>query len=65
MPSKTQREREEAQRKAKLERIEEQVADGSLVIRQMTDEERARLSSPEKAKEAAEKPRRRRRSSGS
>jgi hypothetical protein len=43
MPTKTQREREAEQRKAKLDRIQEQVEDGSLVIRQMTDAERARF----------------------
>jgi hypothetical protein len=43
MPAKTQREREAAQRQAKLERIQEQVDDGSLVIRQMSDDERARF----------------------
>ena len=45
MPPKTQREREAEQRKAKLDRIDEQVKDGSLVIRKMTDEERARFES--------------------
>jgi hypothetical protein len=40
MPPKTQREREAEQRQQKLERIQEQVDEGSLVIRQMTDEER-------------------------
>jgi hypothetical protein len=44
MPTKTQREREAEQREAKLTRIQEQVEDGSLVIRQMTDAERARFS---------------------
>jgi hypothetical protein len=44
MPPKTQREREAAQREAKLERMQEQVDDGSLVIRQMTEEERARFA---------------------
>jgi hypothetical protein len=44
MPTKTQREREAEQRKAKLTRIQEQVEDGSLVIRQMTDAERERFS---------------------
>ena len=44
MPTKTQREREAAQRKAKLDRIKEQVDDGSLVIRQMTDAERKRFA---------------------
>jgi hypothetical protein len=43
MPTKTQREREAAQRKEKLDRIKEQVDDGSLVIRQMTDAERKRF----------------------
>ena len=44
MPTKTQREREAEQRKAKLERIQEQVEAGSLVIRQMTDAERERFT---------------------
>jgi len=44
MPAKTQREREAEQRKAKLDRIQEQVDDGSLVIRQMSDDERARFN---------------------
>jgi hypothetical protein len=44
MPTKTQREREAEQRKAKLDRIQEQVDDGSLVIRQMTDAERERFN---------------------
>jgi hypothetical protein len=47
MPTKTQREREAAQRKAKLDRIKEQVDDGSLVIRQMTDAERKRFAKPQ------------------
>ena len=38
MPS--QSERAEAQRQAKLTEIERQVADGTLTIRTMTDEER-------------------------
>jgi hypothetical protein len=37
---KTTRERAEEKRAAKLEVVREQVASGSLVIRQMTDEER-------------------------
>jgi hypothetical protein len=41
MPPKTQREREAEQRQLKLDRIQEQVDEGSLVIRQMTEEERA------------------------
>jgi hypothetical protein len=48
MPTKTQREREAEQRKAKLDRIQEQVDDGSLVIRQMTDAERERFSKKRK-----------------
>jgi hypothetical protein len=44
MPTKTQREREAEQRKAKLDRIPEQVDAGSLVIRKMTDAERERFS---------------------
>jgi hypothetical protein len=39
---KTTRERAEAKRAEKLEVVREQVASGSLVIRQMTDEERRR-----------------------
>jgi hypothetical protein len=44
MPSKTQREREAEQRKAKLDHMQEQVEAGSLVIRQMTDAERERFA---------------------
>ena len=47
MPAKTQREREAEQRKAKLDRIAEQVTDGSLVIRQMTDADRRRFAARE------------------
>jgi hypothetical protein len=36
----TQWERQQKAREEKLKNIEEQVADGSLVIRKMTDEER-------------------------
>jgi hypothetical protein len=43
MPPKTQREREAEQRQLKLDRIQEQVDDGSLTIRKMTDEERERF----------------------
>jgi hypothetical protein len=65
MPTKTQREREAAQRKAKLDRIKEQVDEGSLVIRQMTDAERQRFpkpaesSDPERAKRRDRRNRRR------
>jgi hypothetical protein len=50
MPPKTQREREAEQRELKLERIKEQVDDGSLVIRKMTDEERARFEKGRRAR---------------
>jgi len=43
MPPKTQREREEAWRQAKLDRMQEQIDDGSLTVRKMTDEERAKF----------------------
>jgi hypothetical protein len=52
MPTKTQREREEAQRQEKLDRIQEQVEEGSLVIRQMTDAERARFTKQRKSTDA-------------
>jgi hypothetical protein len=39
---KTARERADEKREAKLEFVREQVQSGSLVIRQMTDEERRR-----------------------
>jgi hypothetical protein len=39
---KTARERAEEKRQAKLELVREQVESGTLVIRQMTDEERRR-----------------------
>lgn len=39
---KTSRERAEEKREAKLESVREQVLNGSLVIRPMTDEERRR-----------------------
>ena len=38
----TQRERAEEKRKEKLKAVEEQVAEGSLTIRQMTPEEKAK-----------------------
>jgi hypothetical protein len=41
-PPKTTRERVEEKREAKLEVVREQVESGSLVIRQMTEEERRR-----------------------
>jgi len=39
---KSARQQAEEKRQAKLEQVREQVSDGSLVIRQMTDEERLR-----------------------
>ena len=39
---KNSRQRAEEKREAKLELVREQIKDGSLVIRQMTDEERRR-----------------------
>jgi hypothetical protein len=62
MPTKTQREREAAQRKDKLDRIKEQVDDGSLVIRQMTEAERKRFAKRTPANEAESVKRRERRS---
>jgi hypothetical protein len=43
---KTARERAEEKREAKLELLREQVQNGSLVIRQMTAEERRRYPPP-------------------
>ncbi len=63
MPTKTQREREAEQRKAKLDRIQEQVDDGSLVIRKMTDAERERFSKRSQRGEAERAQRRDRRRS--
>jgi hypothetical protein len=37
----TQKDKAEAKRREKLEEIKDQVADGSLTIRKMTDKERA------------------------
>jgi phosphoribosylaminoimidazole-succinocarboxamide synthase len=42
----TQRERAEKQRQLKLEAVAQQVADGSLTIRQMTPEERKKYPKP-------------------
>ena len=63
MPAKTQREREAEQRQAKLERIQEQVDAGSLVIRKMTDAERERFAKPSKRNEAERAQRNQRRRS--
>ena len=43
-----QRERAENQRRLKLEAVAQQVADGSLTIRQMTPEERKKYPKPDK-----------------
>ena len=50
MPPKTQREREAEQRRLKLDRMQEQVEEGTLVIRKRTDEERARFESKRRAR---------------
>jgi hypothetical protein len=42
----TQRERAENQRRLKLEAVAQQVADGSLTIRQMTPDERKKYPKP-------------------
>jgi hypothetical protein len=64
MPAKTQREREAEQRRQKLDRIKEQVDEGSLVIRQMSDAERTRYQRERDQRPdppiGARKPRRRR-----
>ena len=43
---KTTRERAEEKRQAKLDFVREQVENGALVIRQMTEEERERYPAP-------------------
>jgi hypothetical protein len=63
MPPKTQREREAEQRQMKLDRIQEQVDEGSLVIRKMTDEERARFESKRRTRPSAANAKRRSRAS--
>jgi hypothetical protein len=52
MPPRSQRERDAERRKEKLQQIEEQIRDGSLTVRQMTKEERARWG------DATERPKR-------
>jgi hypothetical protein len=47
--SKTARERAEEKRREKLEFVAEQVENGDLVIRQMTEEERRRYPPPTSA----------------
>lgn len=53
---KSARERADEKRNAKLELVREQVQGGSLVIRQMTDEERRRY--PPRPPSAPKRPRR-------
>jgi hypothetical protein len=55
---KTQRERDAEKREEKLRAIDEAVASGGLVIRQMTAEERK--AAPAKPEDAPSRPRRRR-----
>jgi hypothetical protein len=72
--AKTQRERDQEQREAKLERINEQVTSGDLTIRKMTDAERDKwakhreetdlTASPADRRRAAAAERRRRRRAG-
>ncbi len=52
---KTTRERAEEKRVEKMENIREQVANGRLVVRKMTDEER--LQYPERTSHRPDKPR--------
>ena len=61
MPTKTQRERHDEARKEKLEQIEEQIKAGTLVVRQMTDKERAKYKRRDtEPSSAPARPRRRR-----
>jgi hypothetical protein len=46
VPPRSTREREAERRRQKLEHVEEQIRSGSLTVRQMTPEERARLLKP-------------------
>ena len=56
---KTQRERDAEKREEKLRDINEAVADGRLVIREMTNEERARFAPREDKSDDGRRPRRR------
>lgn len=58
--AKTQRERDAAARQAKLERIDEQVKEGSLVIRKMSANER-KMWAGKKADDAPQTPAERKR----
>jgi hypothetical protein len=51
----SQRERAEEKRKEKLKAVEEQVAEGSLTIRQMTPEEKAKYPKRERPPQAKRK----------
>jgi hypothetical protein len=57
----TPRERAEERRREKLEEVDRQVDSGSLTVRQMTDEERAKYPPPPPRAEGEEGSRRRRR----
>jgi hypothetical protein len=59
--AKTQRERDQAQREAKLERIKDQVSTGDLTIRKMTDAERAKWAKHREQSELTASPADRRR----
>jgi hypothetical protein len=59
--AKTQRERDQAAREAKLDRIKEQVSSGDLTIRKMSDEERAKWAKRREESETTASPADRRR----
>jgi hypothetical protein len=59
--AKTQRERDQAAREAKLERIQDQVSTGDLTIRKMTDEEREKWAKRRAESELSASPADRRR----
>jgi hypothetical protein len=59
--AKTQRERDQAAREAKLERIQDQVSSGDLTIRKMTDAERAKWAKHREQSELTASPADRRR----
>jgi hypothetical protein len=59
--AKTQRERDQAAREAKLDRIKDQVSSGDLVIRKMTDAERAKWTKHREEAETTATPAERRR----
>jgi hypothetical protein len=59
--AKTQRERDQAAREAKLERIQDQVTSGDLTIRKMTDAERDKWAKHREESELTASPADRRR----